>query len=80
MTIMGLPSGFELLDAGDKTYNHICQNVPVITATDIITEIKESLEGNREWVDANLAIQHNHNGKYDIIERRDTPALLETFF
>lgn len=79
MTIMGMPSDFELLDAGDKTYNHICQNVPVITATDMAAEVKAALEGKREWVDATLAIQHNHNGNYDIIEKENTPAL-EAFF
>jgi hypothetical protein len=58
MTIMGLPQDFELLDP-KKSTNHICQNVPVSTAHDMATEVREYLEGKRELVDARLAFQYN---------------------
>ena len=60
MTIMGLPPDFELVDAGPKNVNHICQNVPVQTATDMATEVKNVLENNRKWVDTDYIIQYNH--------------------
>lgn len=79
MTIMGMPQDFELLDAGPKTYNHICQNVPVITATDMAAEVKATLEGKRNWVDATLAIQYNQNGRYEVVEGAKKPSLEEFF-
>lgn len=66
MTIMGLPEDFTLLNP-KKFLNHVCQNVPVRTATDMATEILETLNGNREWVNGDLIYQYNHSEKYDII-------------
>lgn len=67
MTIMGLPQDFELVDAGPKNANHICQNVPVQTATDMATEVVEYLNGNRILVDTNYILQYNHTqtAEYD---------------
>jgi site-specific DNA-cytosine methylase len=62
MTIMGLPSSFELLDP-KKSFNHICQNVPVKTATDLAGEVKASLEGKRDWVKTDYMFQQNHQQK-----------------
>jgi site-specific DNA-cytosine methylase len=67
MTIMGLPSDFELLDP-KKSTNHICQNVPVLTAKDMADEVIASLEGRRDWVDATQAIQYNTTREYDVVE------------
>jgi len=67
MSIMGLPDDFELLNP-KKNLNHICQNVPVGTATDMSTEIVAALEGNRERVDAYLLKQSNHKQTYEIID------------
>lgn len=60
MSIMGMPENFELVGASPKNANHICQNVPVGTATDMATEVVEYLRGNRETVGSDYSIQWNH--------------------
>ena len=67
LTIMGHPFDFELLDY-KKNSNHICQNVPVQTAADMASEIKNVLEGNREWVNGTLMFQYNHSEKSELID------------
>lgn len=62
MTIMGLPSDFELLNP-KKSFNHICQNVPVKTAQDMASEVKASLEGKRDWIKTDYLFQQNHQQK-----------------
>lgn len=64
LSIMGHPDNFELLNPASSA-NHICQNVPVQTAADMATEIKEALEGNREWVDIPLIFQYNHRQEHE---------------
>lgn len=76
MTIMGLPSNFELLDP-KKSVNHICQNVPVNTAFDMASEIKEYLLGNRPTVKATMAFQYNHSKTHKIIDEHQ--ASLDAF-
>ena len=76
MSIMGLPENFELVDAGKKNANHICQNVPVQTATDMATEVREALLGNREMVDTDYVIQYNSKRAS---EYESTGATLESF-
>lgn len=61
MTIMGLPQNFQLLNASPKNANHICQNVPVQTATDMATEVLEYLNGNREVINSTFTLQNNCN-------------------
>jgi site-specific DNA-cytosine methylase len=58
MSIMGLPSDFELLDPR-KSVNHICQNVPFYTAKDMAIEVKATLEGKRVMERADFMIQDN---------------------
>lgn len=77
MTIMGLPPDFELVDPA-KNYNHICQNVPVMTAKDMADEVVASLEDRREWVDATMAIQYNTTQRYDVIESKQS-SVMELF-
>lgn len=60
MSIMGLPDTFELLNA-KKNYNHICQNVPVQTAADMASEVREVLLGNRDYIDNTMIYQYNHS-------------------
>jgi site-specific DNA-cytosine methylase len=60
MTIMGLPEDFELVGASPRNVNHICQNVPVNTATDMATEVVEYLKGNRKLVNTDYVMQYNH--------------------
>jgi len=64
MTIMGLPDDYELLDP-KKSINHMCQNVPVQTATDMANEVLAYLEGRRETVDSTFAVQYNTNKSFE---------------
>jgi len=59
MTIMGLPENFELVNANPKNANHICQNVPVQTATDMASEVLAVLNGERKMVDTDYILQYN---------------------
>ena len=77
MTIMGLPSSFELLKPR-ASVNHICQNVPVQTATDMAVEVREALAGNREWIDASQVFQYNHTKKHVVTEEKK--VTVESFF
>jgi site-specific DNA-cytosine methylase len=49
MTIMGLPSDFELIDP-KKNMNHMCQNVPVRTAFDMATMVKRTIEDRSSFM------------------------------
>ena len=61
MTIMGLPQDYELLDPRQST-NHICQNVPFLTAKDMATEVLATVNGERSMERASYMIQSNLNG------------------
>ena len=78
MTIMGLPQDFELLGS-KRNLNHICQNVPVTTAFDMASEIKEVLEGRRDTLNAELLYQYNTNKTHVVKDTEPIPTL-ETFF
>jgi site-specific DNA-cytosine methylase len=65
MTIMGLPQDFELLNPA-KNLNHVCQNVPVHTATDMAMEIKAVLEGKRDMMKGSLMYQFNPQKTFEI--------------
>jgi site-specific DNA-cytosine methylase len=58
LSIMGHPDDFELIDPA-KNANHICQNVPVQTATDMATEVREYLAGNRPTINSTYTFQYN---------------------
>jgi len=75
MAIMGLPLDFELLNP-KKSFNHICQNVPVQTATDMATEVKKYLNNELQMVDTDYVMQYNNTQTADYIEKHDT---LEAF-
>lgn len=72
MTIMGLPDDFELVNASPTNANHICQNVPVQTATDMATEVVEYLRGNRKTVDTDYVLQYNGRNEEEYEERKNT--------
>ena len=77
MTIMGLPDDFELLNPR-KSINAVCQNVPVRTAQDIATEVREYLLGNRnDKVKADLILQKNFNHTFEVISAGRTSGTLE---
>lgn len=71
MTIMGLPSDFELLNP-KKSANHICQNVPVQTATDMAEETKKYLNNELILVDTDYVLQYNHTQKAEYTEKANT--------
>ena len=59
---MGLPQDF-ILQGGVKNLNHICQNVPVTTATDMAENVLRFCDGrldNQLW-DQDFMIQDNKN-------------------
>ncbi len=78
MTIMGLPQDFELLNP-KRQLNHICQNVPVLTAKDMADEVKAVLEGKREWVKERFIMQRNHNQSHEVIRDAEPSASLHQF-
>lgn len=66
MAIMGMPEDMELIDP-QKNSNHVCQNVPVQTATDMATEVKKYLEGSLPMIDGELVFQSNHNRTHEVV-------------
>ena len=73
LSIMGHPDDFELLDPKNSS-NHICQNVPVQTAADMATEVREYLAGNRQTIDSTYTLQYNGTRTTQTNERRTTLA------
>jgi site-specific DNA-cytosine methylase len=65
LTIMGHPDTFELLEPSMNTKNHICQNVPVQTAEDMATEVREYLLGNRKMFDSTYTFQYNYTKTHE---------------
>ena len=78
MTIMCLPEDFELLSP-KKNLNHICQNVPVTTATDMAMEIKAVLEGGRDMLNSELMYQFNNSKTFELVDT-GPPSSLDQFF
>ena len=77
MTIMGLPQDYNLVDA-KKSVNHICQNVPLSTAKDMVLEIQAVFNGERKWSDTDFLLQSNINNSTKTLETN--PPSLEEFF
>ena len=78
MSIMKLPYDFTLLEP-KKNLNHICQNVPVTTATDMANEIKAVLSNKRDYVNSKLYYQFNTN-KTSRFGDESPPSSLSEFF
>lgn len=69
LAIMGMPHDFDLIDP-EKSVNHICQNVPVMTARDIAGEVHAALKGERhEMVGSSYTRQNNVNHKFEIDDK-----------
>lgn len=64
MEVMKLPRDF-VLQGGLKNLNHICQNVPVTTATDMAEQIKKYLSNKLDTVDTDFMIQCNKTKSLD---------------
>jgi site-specific DNA-cytosine methylase len=77
MTIMGLPSDFELIKPNTKSRNHICQNVPVQTAADMATEVLSVLNGKRTMLDVDYVLQNNATQTEEYFVEQNT---LDQFF
>lgn len=77
MSIMGLPESFELVNPKKNT-NHMCQNVPVGTATDMAREIVKWLDGQLDSSSSTYISQNNLSGKVE--EGAITGASLANFF
>ncbi len=60
LTIMGLPDDF-VLQGGKKNLNHICQNVPVTTASDMADNVLRYVSGymDNQLIDTNFLVQDN---------------------
>ena len=76
MSIMGMPEDFTLLQP-KKFLNHICQNVPVTTATDMANEIKSALEGKRDWLNGDLIYQYNGQKTWRLEDTSPSSCLSE---
>ena len=74
MSIMGLPQDFELLNPS-RNLNHVCQNVPVGTATDMAMEIKATLDGQRDMVNGSLLYQFNPQKIYELRDLENRSSL-----
>lgn len=66
MHLMGLPHDFEL---ATPAMNHICQNVPVMTATDFTFEVVRFLKGEIQDFGGEYVKQNNISRRLDYNER-----------
>jgi len=58
LSIMKMPEDFQL-QGGLSNLNHICQNVPVSTAMDMVTSIRDHLEGKLDTIQTDFLVQDN---------------------
>jgi hypothetical protein len=66
--LMGFPSDFaEKVQMPTKDINIICQNVPLGTACDWMTEVAAALDGKRSWVDP----ETKDDGSYRILRQNN---------
>ena len=72
MHLMGLPHDFELVSAYN---NHICQNVPVTTATDWTCEVVRFLKGEITEYGGEFVKQNNISQRIDYIEKKVVKSL-----
>lgn len=66
--MMALPNDFNLVT---KTINHICQNVPLCTASDMQRDVCAYIDGELPMVDANVVFQNNFK---EVLEESRTQA------
>lgn len=81
LRIMGMPDDFELVHENPTTkFNHICQNVPVGTARDMMDGIVEYLEGKTDFSSSSYIKQSNKNLRHESVLPTDNTAELSVFF
>jgi site-specific DNA-cytosine methylase len=66
MHLMGLPHDFEMVN---NAMNHICQNVPVTTATDWTSEIVRFIKGEIQEFGGDFVKQNNIAQRIDYAEK-----------
>ena len=66
LSIMGLPDDFEL-QGGKKNINHICQNVPVTTASDMASQVLKFVDGrlDNQLINTSFLVQDNKTKTID---------------
>lgn len=74
LSVMRMPDDFELLNP-KRSINHVCQNVPVTTAADVVTEALSALSGAREWRYADEEVNVFDNRK----DSRTVPSVADVF-
>lgn len=67
MHLMGLPEDFSLV-TGAK--NHVCQNVPVTTASDMTREVVKFINGESNLSNSSYLLQSNLTQRIDVQESR----------
>lgn len=77
LSIMGLPKDF-ILQGGRKNLNHICQNVPVTTATDMAEHTLRFVKGflDNSLIETDFLMQDNKAGEINYQKR---PLQLDQF-
>jgi site-specific DNA-cytosine methylase len=68
LRIMKLPDDFDLATEGNpkKEANHICQNVPMTTATDMMNCVISYLNGSLDMMSGKYVRQNNKNGQIEV--------------
>ena len=70
LAIMKMPEDFEFNWKGKKNVNHVCQNVPISTATSIAHMIKDYLDGtNKEFIEADAMMIDNRAQRIHDVQR-----------
>jgi site-specific DNA-cytosine methylase len=81
LRIMGMPDDFDLAhDNPVSKTNHICQNVPVGTAADMMAGIVDYLDGKCDYTSSAYVKQSNKNLRYDSELPTNNTADLDSFF
>jgi site-specific DNA-cytosine methylase len=73
MHLMGLPHDFEMVN---NAMNHICQNVPVTTATDWTNEIVRFIKGEIQEFGGDFVKQNNIAQRIDYIDKNEKSKTL----
>jgi site-specific DNA-cytosine methylase len=74
MWLMGLPHDFQLVEGGH--WNHICQNVPVKTASDWTREVISFIKGEKTEFGGKFLKQNNISKKVDFAEKTEKSKVL----
>lgn len=79
--IMKMPDDFNLLGENPlSNLNHICQNVPVTTAADMMKTVVNYLDSNLDSVRASFVKQNNAKRKHEILSSSVEVEEIDRFF